>query len=62
MILQQICFVDIEEPAMGASQQTRLEGLFPARQCPFQIERADHAILGRAKRQIDDGHRDLYRL
>src|SRR3954452_24489714 len=58
VILQQIDLVDIEEAAIGARQQSRLERLFAMRQRALQIERADHAGLGCAKRKIDDRHRD----
>ncbi len=59
MILQQIGFIDVQEPAMRPRQQSGLKGLFPARQCPFQIERADDAVFGGAERQVDDGNRHL---
>ena len=59
MIFQQIGFINVKEPAMRPRQQSRLECLFAARQCPFQIERADDAVLGRAERQVDDRHRHL---
>ena len=59
MIFQQVGFIDVKEPAMRAGQQSRLECLLAARQRPFQIERADNAVLGRAERQVDDRHRHL---
>ncbi len=60
MVLQQVDLVDIEEPAMGAGQQPRLEPLLAARQRPLQIERADDPVLGRAERQVDDRRRHLH--
>ena len=44
---------------MGARQQPGLERLLAARQGAFEVERADHAILGDAERQIDHRHRQL---
>ena len=45
MIFKQVGFIDVKEPAMRAGQQSRLECLLAARQRPFQIERADNAVL-----------------
>ena len=61
MIFQQIGLIDVKKAAMRPGQQSRLERLLAARQRPFQIERADDAILGRAERQIDHRHRHLRR-
>ena len=58
MVLEQVDLVDIQEPAIGARKQPRLERLYPGAECPLEIERADDAVLGRAKRQIDEGNRD----
>ena len=44
---------------MRTGQQSRLERLLPVRQCPFQIKRANDAILGGTERQIDHRHRYL---
>ena len=57
MVFEQIDLVDVEKAAVGSRQQARLERLLAARQRAFQIERADHAVLGRAERQIDHRHR-----
>ena len=59
MILQKIDFVDVEKAAVGQRKQPRLERFFTARKRPFEIERADDAILGRAEREFD--HRDRLR-
>ena len=60
MILQQVHLVDVEEAAMGAGQQAGLERLDPVGQRPLQVERADHAVLGGAERQVDHRHRRRY--
>ncbi len=56
MILEQIDLVDVQEPAVGLREQSRLERFFAARERTLQIKRADDPVLGRAQRQID--HRD----
>jgi hypothetical protein len=58
VILQQVDLIDIEKTAMCASQKTRLEGFLAMGQRPFNIERADHAVLGRTKRQVDHRNRN----
>ena len=55
VILEQVHLVDVEEAAVRARQQPRFERLLAARQRTLQVERADHAILGRTERQIDHG-------
>ena len=57
MILQQIHLVDVQKAAIGAGQQAGLERLDASRQRPLEIERADHAVLGGAERQVDHRHR-----
>ena len=57
MILEQVDLVDVEEPAIGARQQTRLEGLDAIGQSPFEIETAKYAILGCTEGQVDHGDR-----
>jgi hypothetical protein len=56
MIFEKIDFIDVEEPAIGAGQKTRLESLHAFHQSAFYIERAAHAVFGRAQRQIDHRH------
>ena len=56
MILQQVHFVDIQEAAMSAGQEAGLEGLFARRQRLLEVEGPNHAVFGRAQREIDDGH------
>ena len=60
VILQQVDLVDIEKSAVRLRQQARLEGLHSLRQGPFEVERTDHPILGRAERQVD--HRNRYQV
>ena len=57
MVLQKIGFVDIEKTPVRPGEETRFERLFATRQRPFQIERADDAILRRPKRQVHDRNR-----
>ena len=57
MILEQVDFVDVEKTAICLGEQARLKGLLTRAQRPFQIKRANHAVLGRAQRQIDKRHR-----
>ncbi len=59
MVFEQVDFVDVEETAIGLGEQTGFEALFAGGQRAFEIERADDAIFGGAKRQIDKGHRDF---
>ena len=57
MILEKIDLVYVEKSAVGLREQARLERFLAARQRAFEIERADHAVLGRAERQVDHGDR-----
>ena len=57
MVLQKVHLVDVEEAAVGAGQQARLERLLAADQRALQVERADHAVLGGAERQVHDRNR-----
>ena len=59
VILQQVYFVDIKKPAMGARQKAGLESLLACRQRAFNVECTDHAVLRRPQRQIDHGGRFL---
>lgn len=59
MVLEQIDLVDIQVSAMRAGEQPRLERLLATPQCAFEIERAEHPVLGRAQRQVDKRHRHL---
>ena len=59
VVLQEVDLVDIEEAAVGAGQQAGLERLLALGQRPLQVERADHAVLGGAERQVDHRHRHL---
>jgi len=59
VILQQIDLVDIEKAPVRLGQQPRLEPLFTRAQRALQIERADHAVFGRAQWQIHERHRAL---
>ena len=43
--------------AVRARQQPRLEGANALRERTFEVERADHAVLGGAQRQFDHRHR-----
>ncbi len=56
MVVQQVDLVDVQKAPVRLSQQAGGEGLHTLRQGFFQIERADHAVLGRAQRQVDHGH------
>ena len=62
MIFKQVHLIDVEKSAVGPRQQARLERFLAARQRALQIERADHAVLRRAKRQIDHRHGHELRL
>ena len=53
MILQKIDFVYVEKSTVGLREEARLERLLAARQRPFEIERADDAVLRRAERKIN---------
>jgi hypothetical protein len=57
VVLQQVHLVDVEETAVRAGEQPRLERLDALGQRPLQVERADNAVLGGAQREIDDGDR-----
>jgi hypothetical protein len=62
VILEQVGLVDVEEAAIGARHEARLERLFAAGQRPLQVEGAHDAVLSRPKWQIDHRHRHLDRL
>ena len=55
VILEEVHLVDIEEAAVGAGEQARLEGAFAACERALQVEGADDAVLGGAQRHVDDG-------
>jgi len=57
VVLEQVDLVEVQEAAVGAGQQPGLEGLDALGQCALEVERADHAVLGRSERQVDDRHR-----
>lgn len=52
MVVQQVHLVDVEHAVVSGGQQAGTEGLLAVTQHPFQIERADHAVLGGADRQF----------
>ena len=54
VVVQQIDLVDIEHAAVGAGQQSRGERMLAVAQHLLQIQRTDHAVLGRADRQLDE--------
>ncbi|PQM47160.1 hypothetical protein C1Y40_02657 [Mycobacterium talmoniae] len=54
VIVQQVDLVDVEDTAVGAGQQARRKGVFPVAQHPLQIQGADHPVLGRTDRQLDE--------
>ena len=56
VVVQQVDFVDIEQPAVRRRQQAWLELALAAGQRRFQVQRADHAVLGGRHRQIHDAH------
>jgi len=58
VILEEIDFVDIEKATIGAGEKSGLEGLDPIDERTFEIERADHAVLGCAERHVDHGNRN----
>src|SRR5271157_4406265 len=57
MILEEVHFINVQEAAVRPREQTRIEGFFPVHQGAFEVECANHAVFGRAKREIDDGNR-----
>ena len=59
VILEQVDFVDVEKPAMRLCQQARFKCLLPGAQGAFEIERADHPVLGCSQGQVDERHRAL---
>lgn len=48
VIVQKVHLVHVQHTAMSGGQQSRLERTFAVSQHLLQIERTDHAILGRA--------------
>jgi hypothetical protein len=54
VVLEQVHLVDVEVSPVGAGEKAGLEGLFAARERPFDIERADDAVLGHAEGEVDD--------
>lgn len=61
MILEEVDLVDIEVAPMRAREEPGFVRLLAARECPLEIECPDHAILGGAEREIDDGDRGFVR-
>ena len=62
MVLEQVHLVDIEKPTVRARQQPGFEPFLPSGQGAFEIEGADHPILGGAQRQVDHGRADEFGL
>ncbi len=61
-VFEQVHFVDVEKSAVGAGEKAGLESLFAARERPLQIESADHAVFGRAEREVHDRHANEARM
>ena len=57
MVVQQVHLVDVEDAAVRAGEQARFEGDFPRRQGTLQVDRTEHAVLGRADGQLHQPHR-----
>ncbi len=57
MVVQQVDFVDVQDPAMRICQQTRLEVDGAVAQRLLEIDRTCDAILRRADGQLDQSHR-----
>ena len=57
MILKQVDFVDVKVATVGTGEQAGFERLFAAGQGALDVERADHPIFGRTKRQVDHWRR-----
>ena len=60
MVFQKINFVYVEEAAIGARKQPRLERLYALFQCALDVDSSAHAVFGRAQRQINDRHRSAF--
>ena len=57
VVVQQVDLVDVQQAAMRLRQQAGLEAGLTGRERLAQIERADHAVLGRADREFDQSRR-----
>jgi hypothetical protein len=56
VVVEQVDLVDVQKAPVRLGQQAGGERLHALRQGFFQIQRADHAVFGRAQRQVDHGH------
>ena len=55
VILEEVDLVDVEVPAIRAREEPGFVRLLAAGERAFEVEGADHAILGGAEREVDDG-------
>ena len=56
VVVQQVDLVDVEDAAVGAGQQAGLVLRDALGQRLLEVQRAEHAVLGRADRQLDEAH------
>lgn len=59
VVREQVDLVDVEDAAVGGGEQPGLVRLHPVTERTLQIERAHHAVLGRADRQFDQRGRPV---
>jgi hypothetical protein len=51
---QKVDLVNVKQPSMSPGQQARLESAEAGGKRPFDVEGANHAVVGRAHRQVDE--------
>ena len=61
VVVKQVDLVDVQDAAVGGRQDARLEVFLAFLDGLLDVERADHAILRCADRQVNHGSLALYR-